>query len=105
MGSFGTSPKRKEDADLLKGKGRFVDDIAQPGMLSAAFVRSPLAHARIRSINTAAALTCPGVHAVLTYHNLPESLRERRLPLFVPHPTLTPRMQHALVKDEACYAG
>jgi carbon-monoxide dehydrogenase large subunit len=105
MGSFGTSPKRKEDADLLKGKGRFVDDIAQPGMLSAAFVRSPLAHARIRSINTAAALTCPGVHAVLTYHNLPESLRERRLPLFVPHPTLIPRMQYALVKDEACYVG
>src|SRR5664279_2804525 len=41
--SFGTSPKRKEDFELLTGRGRFVDDIELPGMYAAAFVRSPLA--------------------------------------------------------------
>jgi carbon-monoxide dehydrogenase large subunit len=103
--SFGASPKRKEDPDLLTGRGRFVDDIVLPGMYAAAFVRSPLAHARIKSIDASSALARPGVHAVLTYHDLPAALRERRLPLFVPHPTLTPRMQYALVKEEACYVG
>ena len=103
--SFGTSPKRKEDPDLLTGRGRFVDDIVLPGMLAAAFVRSPLAHARIKSIDASAALARPGVRAVLSYHDLPVSLRERRLPLFVPHPTLTSRMQYALVKEEVCYVG
>jgi carbon-monoxide dehydrogenase large subunit len=102
---FGASPKRKEDPDLLKGRGRFVDDIVLPGMYAAAFVRSAMAHARIKSIDVSAALARPGVRAVLTYHDLPAGLRERRLPLFVPHPTLTPRMQYALVKDEACYVG
>ena len=103
--SFGASLKRKEDPDLLTGRGRYVDDIVLAGMYAAAFVRSPLAHARIKSIDASAALARPGVHAVLTYRDLPASLRGRRLPLFVPHPTLTARMQYALVKDEACYVG
>ncbi len=103
--SFGASPKRKEDPALLTGRGRFVDDIVLPGMLAGAFVRSPLAHARIRSINASAALVKPGVHAVITNADLPTSLRDRRLPLFVPHPTLTSRMQYALAKNEVCYVG
>jgi carbon-monoxide dehydrogenase large subunit len=103
--SFGDSPKRKEDPDLVTGRGRYVDDIVVPGMFAAAFVRSPLAHARIKSINAASALASSGVRAVLTYRDLPASLREQRLPLFVPHPTLTPRMQYALAKDEVCYVG
>src|SRR5579864_8629810 len=98
--SFGDSPKRKEDPELVTGRGRYVDDIVMPGMFAAAFVRSPLAHARIKSIDTTTALALPGVRAVLTYRDLPASLRERRLPLFVPHPTLTPRMQYALAKEE-----
>jgi carbon-monoxide dehydrogenase large subunit len=103
--SFGASPKRKEDPDLLIGRGRYVDDIVLPGMYSAAFVRSSVAHGRIKSIDASAALGMPGVHAVVTYHDLPASLRERRLPLFVPHPTLTSRMQYALAKEEVCYVG
>ena len=103
--SFGASPKRKEDPDLLTGRGRFVDDIVLSGMYAAAFVRSPFAHARIKSIDTKAALAMPGIHAVITYHDLPATLRERRLPLFVPHPTLTARMQNALAKEEVCYVG
>src|SRR3974390_965952 len=103
--SFGASPKRKEDPDLLTGRGRFVDDIGLPEMYAAAFVRSSLAHARIKSIDTKAALAIPGVHAVITYHDLPATLRERRLPLFVPHPTLTARMQKAFGKGEGCFVG
>ena len=103
--SFGSSPKRKEDFELLTGRGRFVDDIVLPGMYAAVFVRSPLAHARIKSIDATAALALPGVHAVISHRDLPATLRERRIPLFVPHPTLTSRMQHALARDEVCYVG
>ena len=103
--SFGASPKRKEDFELLTGRGRFVDDIVLPGMYAAAFVRSPLAHARIKSIDASAALAMPGVHAVISHHDLPATLRDRRIPLFVPHPTLTSRMQHALAREEVCYVG
>ena len=79
--SFGASPKRKEDPDLVAGRGRYVGDIASPGMVAAAFVRSPLAHARIKSIDASGALASPGVRAVLSYRDLPASLRERQLPL------------------------
>src|SRR5258706_553097 len=51
---FGASVKRKEDPRYLRGEGRFVDDIKLPGMLHAAFVRSPYAHARITAIRTEA---------------------------------------------------
>jgi carbon-monoxide dehydrogenase large subunit len=53
--------RRPEDARLLTGKGRYVDDIALPGMLHAAFLRCPHAHARIGAIATAAASEMPGV--------------------------------------------
>jgi len=103
---FGASVRRKEDPPLLRGEGRYVDDIALPGMLHTAFVRSPYAHARIGRIDTTAALALPGVHAVLTYADLPESVRRQTLPLLVPHPAIRqPFMPYALVKDEACYAG
>ena len=57
---------RLEDLALLTGKGRYVDDIHLPGMLEVAFVRSPHGHALFHSINAAAALALPGVHAVYT---------------------------------------
>ncbi|MGH8642083.1 MAG: hypothetical protein ACRET6_10250, partial [Burkholderiales bacterium] len=77
----GRSVSRLEDTALLRGEGRFVDDIRLPGMLHAAFVRSPHAHARIGKIDKAAALAVPGVHAVLTFADLPESVRRQTLPL------------------------
>ncbi len=58
--------KRREDPALIQGKGLYVDDVKLPGMLYAAFVRSPFAHARINSIDTAAALAMDGVRAVYT---------------------------------------
>ena len=61
---------RKEDPRLLTGKGTFVDDVVLPGMLHVAFVRSPIARGRIRSIDMAAARDLPGVHAILTAQDL-----------------------------------
>ena len=55
---------------LLRGRGRFVDDIALPGLLHASFVRSPVAHARLKHIDGEEARALPGVRAVLTYRDL-----------------------------------
>src|SRR6266436_7315593 len=66
---FGKPVLRKEDARLLVGAGCYSDDVNLPGQAHACFVRSPHAHARIGSIDTAAALTTPGVIAVLTGEN------------------------------------
>jgi aerobic carbon-monoxide dehydrogenase large subunit len=62
----GTSIKRSEDPRILTGAGRYVDDIKLPGMLHAAFVRSPLAHARVLAVDVSAAQALPGVVAVFT---------------------------------------
>src|SRR5215471_12127710 len=62
----GASIKRAEDPRILTGAGRYVDDIKLPGMLHAAFVRSPLAHARVLSVDVSAARALPGVVAVFT---------------------------------------
>ena len=88
LSGFGASVKRKEDPALLRGDGQFIDDIHLPEMLHAAFVRSPYAHAKINSIDKTAALALPGVHAVLTYADLPEAARNNTLPLLVPHPAI-----------------
>ena len=62
----GASIRRSEDPRILTGAGRYVDDIKLPGMLHAAFVRSPMAHARVLSVDASAARALPGVVAVLT---------------------------------------
>jgi len=63
---IGTSILRKEDRRFLTGRGTYVADIERPGMTFGVFVRSPHAHARIRAIDSTAALALPGVLAVLT---------------------------------------
>src|SRR6185312_11480014 len=60
FGSIGQPIRRKEDARLLTGKGRFTDDFSVEGQAYAAMVRSPHPHARIVKIETAAAETMPG---------------------------------------------
>src|SRR5579885_2245553 len=62
--------KRKEDPALIRGKGNYIDDIKLPGMLFLDFVRSPYAHAKIKSINTERAKALPGVVAVITGNDL-----------------------------------
>ncbi len=68
MGEFsiGQSVRRREDPRLLRGRGRYYDDLKLADQLHAAIVRSPHAHADIRGIDARAALQMPGVHAVLT---------------------------------------
>jgi aerobic carbon-monoxide dehydrogenase large subunit len=62
--------KRKEDPRFVRGQGRYIDDLKLPGMLHGAILRSPLAHARIKSIDTSAALAHPRVRAVVTGQDL-----------------------------------
>jgi carbon-monoxide dehydrogenase large subunit len=70
MTYLGQSLKRAEDPRLITGQGSFVDDINLPGMLHVAVLRSPHAHARVKSIDTAAASSAPGVVAVLTAEDI-----------------------------------
>ena len=77
-----------------------------PGTLHACFVRSPHAHARIKSIDAAAARAMPGVHAVLTADDLPPRMATGQIPMLVPNPSIkTPRTQLALARHEVCYVG
>ncbi len=96
-GPYG-SVARKEDARFVRGKGTFVDDITLPGMLHGAILRSPLAHARIVSIDTAAAAGHPMVEAVITG----ESLAQRGLAWM---PTLSADVQAVLATDKVRFQG
>ena len=58
--------QRKEDPRFVRGKGNYLDDIVLPGMLHSAILRSPMAHARIVSIDTTEAMALPKVLAVIT---------------------------------------
>src|SRR5438105_3059757 len=70
---FGASIKRKEDPRFLTGRGNFTDDVKLPGTTYAVFVRSPHAHARIRSIDSSAAKALKGVLAVFTGKDLADA--------------------------------
>ncbi|HJN87764.1 MAG: xanthine dehydrogenase family protein molybdopterin-binding subunit [Dehalococcoidia bacterium] len=68
----GSSPIRPDGADKVTGRARFGIDASLPGMLQAKILRSPHAHARIKSIDTSRAKALPGVHAVITAADFPE---------------------------------
>ncbi|WP_127500676.1 aerobic carbon-monoxide dehydrogenase large subunit [Actinoplanes solisilvae] len=89
---------RKEDPRLLRGRGRFVDDIQLNGMLHLAILRSPFAHARIVSIDTSAAEAYPGVRAVVTG----AALAELGLAWM---PTLSNDVQAVLATDKVRFQG
>ena len=63
---LGAPVKRVEDPRFITGKGRYLDDIVMPGMAHLAILRSPYAHANVRSIDTSAARQAPGVITVIT---------------------------------------
>jgi len=96
-GPYGAIP-RKEDARFVRGQGTFVDDISLPGMLHGAILRSPLAHARIVSVDATAALAHPKVEAVLTG----TELAERGLAWM---PTLSGDVQAVLATDKVRFQG
>jgi carbon-monoxide dehydrogenase large subunit len=94
----GHSVKRKEDARFIRGKGQYFDDITLPGMLHMEILRSPYAHARLKSIDTATAAALPGVVAVVTG----ELMAQHDLAWM---PTLSGDTQAVLVTDKVRYQG
>ncbi len=95
--AYGPVP-RKEDARFIRGRGTYVDDIVLPGMLHGAILRSPLAHARIVSVDAAAARAHPRVEAVITGADL----AERGLAWM---PTMSADVQAVLATDKVRFQG
>ena len=103
---FGQSIARLEDPPLLRGKGRFVDDIALPGMVHVAFVRSSFAHARILSIDTEAARALPGVLAIWTAADILPHVTENKLRVALPSPAFRQELDRPiLAEDEVVHVG
>ena len=104
---FGERVKRVEDPALLRGQGRYVDDIKLTDMVSATFVRSPFPHARLRGIDKSAAEAIQGVHAVYTFEDLKPHLTDNRLPVEFPGgvPDAKTAGPIIMVFDETMYAG
>ena len=104
--TIGKPVLRLEDEPLVRGRGRFVDDLKFAGMLEAAFVRSPHAHAALRHIDADAARRLPGVHAVFTLADLAPMLTSERLPLQFRTDQLPSDVAPlVLAKDEVAYVG
>ncbi len=95
---IGTSIKRREDRRLVTGRGRYLDDLRLPGLLHAAIVRTPHAHARVTRIDVTGARALPGVIAVLTGADLPECTGAAVPPL-VPSTAIRRYRHPALVAD------
>jgi aerobic carbon-monoxide dehydrogenase large subunit len=104
--AIGRRVLRLEDAPLLRGGGRFVDDLKFAGMLEAAFVRSPHGHAALGGIKAEAARAQPGVHAVYTLPDIAPLLTAERLPLQFRTDQLKADVSpFVLAKDEVAYVG
>ena len=72
---IGSPVQRIEDLRLLRGRGRYVDDLTRAGILHAVILRSSVAHGLIRSIDASAALARPGVHAIITAKDITQALK------------------------------
>jgi carbon-monoxide dehydrogenase large subunit/6-hydroxypseudooxynicotine dehydrogenase subunit gamma len=100
---IGASVTRLEDAPLVKGRGRFAADVAFPHQLHMRVVRSPAAHARISGVDTASALSMPGVVAVWTGEDVadiaPIDFRDDRVEQLVPY------RQPILARERVRYVG
>jgi carbon-monoxide dehydrogenase large subunit len=99
----GTSVARREDPRLLSGRGRFVDDIALPGMLHAQFVRSTVAHGEITSVDLSAVRQVPGVVAAFTADDL--ELGDITAQLGRPLSEFVPTAMPVLARDKVRYVG
>ncbi|HXN78230.1 MAG TPA: aerobic carbon-monoxide dehydrogenase large subunit [Candidatus Dormibacteraeota bacterium] len=97
-GGIGESIKRKEDGRFLRGKGNYLDDFVLPNMMHMAILRSPYAHARIKSIDTAAASAKLGVIAVVTG----ELMAQHKLAWM---PTMSGDTQAVLATDKVRFQG
>jgi carbon-monoxide dehydrogenase large subunit len=99
----GASVPRLEDPRLLSGHGRFVDDIALPGMLHAQFVRSPVAHARITALDLSEVREVPGVVAAFTAEDL--GLADLTAEMDRPPSEYVPTAMPVLARDRVRFVG
>ena len=101
---IGAPLRRREDVRFITGQGQYLDDISLPGMLHAAILRSPHAHARLRGIDTLEALALEGVAAVFTHDDMADLLKPIPMRVF-PLPGLEDYLQLPLSPDEVRHAG
>lgn len=101
---IGASVRRMEDPRLLAGRARYLDDIELPGMLEAAVLRSPYAHARIKNIDISRALEYPGVFDVLTGAEIVDQVNPQPV---IWHPAPGQRMpeRYAMAVDKVRWVG
>ena len=104
MSVIGARLPRKEDPRLLRGRGRFGDDISAPGQLWARIVRSPSAHGQVRGLDVTAAARAPGITKVITAKDLPPGL-VIPVRLAVGSADLSPYLQPVLAADLVRYVG
>lgn len=104
--TVGSAVQRREDPRLVRGDGRYLDDLGH-GALAAAFVRSPHAHARVTEIDPTGALDVEGVVAVWTWEDLQGTgSAAEPAPMLLPHPSIThPVTGYALAKDLVHHVG
>jgi carbon-monoxide dehydrogenase large subunit len=100
---IGSPVERVEDLRFLRGRGQYVDDLHRQGLWHAVMVRSPVAHGRLRSIDTQAALAMPGVKAVLTAEDVGRPLPT--IPFRRPNPTIAPYAQPVIADQVVRYVG
>jgi len=99
----GARIKRREDPSLIRGLGQYVDDVKLPDLLHVAILRSPYAHAKIKSIDTSAARQHPGVVGVFTGAELRDQIGT--LPTTADNPSLRIPNHYVLAVDKVCYVG
>ena len=101
---IGAPLRRREDVRFVTGQGQYLDDVRLPGMLHAAILRSPHAHARVRGIDASAALALEGVFAVFTHADMAELMKPIPMRVF-PLPGLDNYLQTPLSADIVRHAG
>ena len=101
---IGTRPVRHDGADKVTGRAKYGADIKLSGMLYAAMVRSPHAHAKIKSIDTSKAAALPGVRAIVTSADLPDQI-DRIVELGEGSVNMHHLTANVLARDKVLYRG
>lgn len=102
---IGKSLPRRDGTDKVTGRGLFTSDVQLPGMLHAKVLRSPHAHARIKSIDSGEALAMKGVRAIATHKNCPKNLYNASAPMFTTVPMQERVLDQYIFDDVVRYVG
>lgn len=102
---IGKNIPRRDGVDKVTGKGLFTSDIRLPGMLHTKILRSPLAHARIVSIDTSEAEALPGVRGVVTHENTSKNLYNGAAPMYTTTPGASPVLDQRVFDSIVRYIG